>query len=71
MSDEQVELVVNGAERTLPAGSTVRQLLQELDLDRDGIAVAVNRSIVPRSQHDDAVLPDGAKVEVIRAVGGG
>jgi sulfur carrier protein len=72
MSDKaRVELMVNGAPRTMPAGSTVRQLLEELDLDRDGIAVAVNRAIVPRSQHGTAELPDRAQVEVIRAVGGG
>jgi len=69
--NEVVKLVVNGTERHLPAGSTVRDLLDELGLDRDGVAVAVNRSIVPRSEHAREALPDGAQVEVIRAVGGG
>jgi sulfur carrier protein len=68
---KQVQLVVNGKERSVPEGSTVRDLLAELGLDRDGIAVAVNRSIVPRSEHGSATLPEGAQVEVIRAVGGG
>ncbi len=72
MSDgKTLNVVVNGAARSMPAGSTVRQLLELLDLDRDGIAVALNRTIVPRSEHGTRQLPDGAQVEVIRAVGGG
>jgi len=68
---EQLDVVVNGAARTMPAGSTVQQLLELLGLDRDGIAVALNRTIVPRSEHGTRQLPNGAQVEVIRAVGGG
>lgn len=66
-----MEIRLNGEERTVPDGTTVRGLLQELDLDRDGIAVAVNTHVVPRSRQDEHVLEPGSRVEVIRAVGGG
>lgn len=62
---------VNGEERELANGSTIADLLVSLDLDRDGIAVAVDRKVVPRSQHPQTVLSNGQQVEIIRAVGGG
>ena len=62
---------VNGEERELADGSTIADLLVSLDLDRDGIAVAVDRKVVPRSQHPQTVLSHGQQVEIIRAVGGG
>ena len=62
---------LNGKERTLPDGATVKALLVELDVDRPGVAVAVDGKVVPRSRHAEAVLHEGAVIEVIRAVGGG
>lgn len=61
---------VNGQEREFD-GTTVAELLRALALDRDGIAVAVDRAVVPRSRHGEHALAEGAEVEVIRAVGGG
>lgn len=45
----------------LPEGATARR----------GIAVAVNGEVVPRSQHADIELSEGAKVEIVTAVQGG
>jgi sulfur carrier protein len=67
----QVTLRVNGQTHQLPAGATVSHLLETLGFHTDGVAVAIDRQVVPRSQHAERVLPEGAEVEVIRAVGGG
>jgi sulfur carrier protein len=66
-----MQVRLNGEPRELPDGTTVAGLLERLGLDRDGIAVAVDRDVVPRGRHAEVVLRDGADVEVIRAVGGG
>jgi thiamine biosynthesis protein ThiS len=50
---------------------TVAELLERLDLKREGIAVAINHSVIPRTAHQDEIIPDDAQVEIIRAVGGG
>lgn len=64
-------IVVNGEERTIEDGATVHDLLVDLGQDRDGIAVAVDRTVIPRGRHAETPLEEGAVVEVIRAVGGG
>ncbi len=66
-----ITITLNGEQRQLRAGSTVSDVLDELGMNRDGVAVAVNRRVVPRSEHAENEVPDGAEIEVIRAVGGG
>lgn len=66
-----MKLRLNGEDRDVPDGWTVAALLESMGLRRDGIAVAVDRQVVPRGDHDRTVLKEGSDVEVIRAVGGG
>jgi sulfur carrier protein len=67
-----IDIHINGEKRTIPAGSTVRSLLEGLGIaDREGTAVAVNMEVVPRRAHTATVLQAGDRVEVVQAVGGG
>ncbi len=66
-----VMIVVNGQERDVPVNTTIEALLLELEIAPTGVAVALNRKVVPRSSHSQRVLKSGAVVEIIRAVGGG
>jgi len=62
---------VNGEEHELPEESTIASLLEAHGLRRDGVAVALNGAVVPRSRHTDTRLAAGDRVEVLTAVGGG
>lgn len=62
---------VNGTEREVPDGATVTEMLAALDVSAKGVAVAVDRQVVARTEHDTKVVPDGADVEVLTAVQGG
>lgn len=66
-----LELKVNGRPLQVPGGTTLAGLLRILDVPLEGVALAVNRSVVPRSGLVDHVLEDGDTVELIQAVGGG
>lgn len=66
-----MELYVNGALRADLAVDNVGALLRALGLARDGVAVALNGAVVPRSQHDQTPVRTGDRVEIIQAVGGG
>lgn len=50
--------------------TTIEALLQTLGFPDKGIAVALDRSVLPRSAWHTA-LSDGARVEVVTAVQGG
>lgn len=64
-------ILLNGAEHRLEPDTTVAQLLVSLQLPSVGVAVAVDRRVVPRSEHAQTHLEEGAVVEILRAVGGG
>jgi len=66
-----MRITVNGNTQELPDAATVAQLLDRLKVKRDGIAVEVNREIVPRARHAGQTLRDGDAVEVVTFVGGG
>ncbi|AKK25873.1 sulfur carrier protein ThiS [Mycobacterium sp. EPa45] len=65
-----MKLMVNDEELEVDDGTTVSGLLDSLGFPDRGIAVAVNWSVLPRSQWN-SVVPEGARVEVVTAVQGG
>ncbi|GBD26841.1 Sulfur carrier protein ThiS [bacterium HR30] len=62
---------LNGEWLTLRDGLTVADLIEELGLKRQRIAIEVNRSIVPRQEHAKVQLRDNDEIEVVHFVGGG
>ncbi|KID31723.1 sulfur carrier protein ThiS [Prauserella rugosa] len=62
---------VNDEPHELPDGSTVADVLAELDVPARGVAVALDGSVVRRAEWSDVVVTDGARVEVLTAVQGG
>ncbi|MBM7334553.1 sulfur carrier protein ThiS [Alloalcanivorax marinus] len=63
-------LTVNGDPMTLE-GTTVADLVAQLQLQGRRLAVEVNRDIVPKSEHGQHRLYDGDVVEIVHAIGGG
>ena len=66
-------ILLNGEARELAPGTTVRALLEALDVPGGarGVAVAVDAEVVPRGEWPEHVLGDGAQVEVVTAIQGG
>ncbi len=62
---------VNGKDRELVEGTTVAQLLEQLELDPRTLAVERNLQLVPRAEHAEAILAEGDRLEVVTLVGGG
>jgi len=62
---------VNGAPCTVPQGQTLYGLLEQLGLTGQGMALAVNREVVPRQQWLHRRLQEQDRVDIVRAIGGG
>lgn len=67
----RVVIRVNGEERSVPAESSVSDLLAELGVPAGRCAVEIDRRIVPRSQHGERRLVQGESLEIVTFVGGG
>ncbi len=62
---------MNGEAQRVPAGLTVRGLLDHLGLTEGPVAVEINRAVVPRAEHRTHVVNAGDAIEVVHLVGGG
>jgi sulfur carrier protein len=67
----EIDLQINGEARRLAGGTTVADLLAQLDATGKRVAVERNGEIVPRSRHAETFLLAGDRIEVVIAVGGG
>lgn len=66
-----MEITVNGEPRQVREGLTAAELIAELGLGEQRLAMEVNREIVPRSRFDAYRFQPGDQVEIVQAIGGG
>lgn len=66
-----MELIINGKTEQLPEGINAAQLIAQLGLSHERLAMEVNREIVPRSSFEDHIFKPGDQIEIVRAIGGG
>jgi thiazole synthase len=66
-----LSLIVNGEPRRATAGSSIADLVLQLELNPAKVAVERNGEIVPRSTLAEVPLGDGDVLEIVHFVGGG
>ena len=66
-----MKVIVNGKERELREGTSLTELLAELELDSVRVALELNRKLVVRGDHASTTLAEGDRVEIVTLVGGG
>ena len=66
-----MHVTINGAEKEVPDGLTVRDLVAHLGLGAGPLAVEINREIVPRADHATRKVSLGDAIEIVHFVGGG
>ena len=66
-----IDIEVNGEPHRVAIWTTVLERVAMLELPADGLALAVNRSVVPRQLWRQRVLLSQDKIEIVRAIGGG
>lgn len=71
MSDESIEVVVNGEARQVQVGLTVRAYLKSLGLHPGLVVVERNREILDRDDYADVRIESGDVLELVHFVGGG
>jgi len=66
-----LRVIVNGQDREVADGSAIADLISQLDLKAERVAVELNRKILRRIEWSEATLNDGDRVEIVHFVGGG
>lgn len=70
-SDASILIHVNGEDLNVAEEATVHDLLEQLSTPGQGVAVELNREVVPQNAHASTRLHAGDRIEVVQFVGGG
>ena len=68
---EAIQIQVNGEQRGYQADATVGDLLRELAIKTERVAVELNLEILDRKEFDQRRLKQGDRVEILSFIGGG
>ena len=66
-----MRLFINGEEKNFADSLSLAQLIEQLGMKGDRVAVELNREIISRAQWPDTPLKDGDRLEIVHFVGGG
>jgi sulfur carrier protein len=66
-----LEITINGKPREVAEGTSIAQLVSELELEPRHVAVEVNLELIPRGRHALYRLEPNDQLEVVTLVGGG
>ena len=66
-----MKVQVNNKEVKITDASTITQLTEQLELSSQGIAIAVNNKMIPRTEWDKFVLHESDNLVIIKAASGG
>ncbi len=66
-----MQIHVNGETKDFTDGLSLLELITQIEMPAQRIAVELNREVVRRSDWDKTFLNDGDRVEIVHFVGGG
>jgi sulfur carrier protein len=66
-----MHLFINGGKKSFADSLSLAQLIEQLGMKGDRVAVELNREIVSRAQWAETKLNDGDRLEIVHFVGGG
>jgi sulfur carrier protein len=66
-----MQILVNGESTSVAEGLTLGELIGQLHLAGQRLAIELNGGIVPRSRWTEVRLGEGDRAEIVRAIGGG
>ncbi len=66
-----MNLTINGEDRHFSEISTLSDLVAQLGMKPDRVAIELNRELVRRDRWETTTLSQGDKLEIVHFVGGG
>jgi len=66
-----IDVVVNGKNVTITAGSTIHDILHSRQINPSHAVIEINLNIIPREEYYCRELKNNDSIEILRFVGGG
>jgi thiamine biosynthesis protein ThiS len=64
-------LIINGEDKEFDSVKSLADLIAQLGMKPDRVAVELNRDLIERERWPSTQLADGDKLEIVHFVGGG
>lgn len=71
MNQEPIQITINGEPHALAPSSTIIDLIHQLQLAPQQLAIELNLDILPKARWAETELRGGDKLEIVHFVGGG
>lgn len=62
---------LNGKEYRVNGNTSLNSFIETLNIKQQGIAVAINNTVLPKAKWETTILAEGMDIIVIHAVSGG
>ena len=69
--DKRMRVVINGETKEIAKEINLQQLLKNLSLPSERIAVELNKEVVRKKDWENILINNADKIEIIHFVGGG
>lgn len=66
----KIKVIINAEEKEIDIGTTIKDVLAEMNIKSPMVAVEKNLEIVPKSEFDN-ILHEGDRLEIVEFCGGG
>ena len=66
-----IEIILNGEAKVIKTHTTMIELIKDLELVPERLAVEYNLKILKRNRWNDICLAEGDQIEIVQLVGGG
>ncbi|MFZ3072017.1 MAG: sulfur carrier protein ThiS [Thermodesulfobacteriota bacterium] len=66
-----MKVSINGKATEIENGATIEKLILSINVKLEGVAVELNKEIVPRTAHRLTIIKENDSIEIIRMTGGG
>lgn len=66
-----MKIFVNNSELSVDQSIAIKQIMELTSTPTDGVAFAVNDTVIPRSQWDSFVIKENDNILIIKAARGG
>ena len=71
MSQNKIQVFINGKRKYFSENNSLFSLLDFLKIEKNGIAIEINQSVVPKSQYKNKIIRNGDQIEIVQFIGGG
>jgi sulfur carrier protein len=66
-----MQIVVNGEKKIINEKMSLAELIKELGIDSQRVAVELNRNIIDKADYSKTILKDNDSLEIVSFIGGG